>query len=427
MKQLRLTAGDKKLALEKQGDQWQIVEPAHLKADNSAVSSPPVFAHRPDGGPIPRRPTTTANADFDAPKLTAWMSTAAPTTQPSAAAERATSVPAIGELAPRVITFGQFADMKKQKIYVQTANPAALATASFPQSSLDSLTGASPLTLRDKDVLNVPQGEVSKIALTIETPATQPATTQAATTQPPTTQATVATTQPAVKRVVLIERRSADLPPLPQLKPIGAVLSQKPIPLASAPTTTPAATQAASRPAVSENDIVSQMDNGLQSQLPPKPPRSPWVILSDGGQSGDDKRVDEGRISDLLRSLDPLRAEKFVEKSPATQPSDVKGHYELKITTVGPGGTPVKDWVVRLVDRGADLPAVGEYNPPPLPSLPATLVFETSRAILKNVEGDLTAKKPEATPSANDESQFPPGSGFPGGMPRRLPPGLMPR
>ena len=64
---------------------------------------------------------------------------------------------------------------------------------------------------------------------------------------------------------------------------------------------------------------------------PATQPAAKWEILATG-----DKRepADDLKVDELLRQLDPLRAEKYLESAPTTQPTAT---YSVRITTVAPG------------------------------------------------------------------------------------------
>ena len=80
----------------------------------------------------------------------------------------------------------------------------------------------------------------------------------------------------------------------------------------------------------------------------------------------------------LLNQLSPLRAEKFVEKNPTSQPSD---SYTLTITTSN------GSYTIHITDPGSSKTPIGEYN---------GLTFELNRFLLDK----LTAKyTPSATPT----------------------------
>ena len=131
---------------------------------------------------------------------------------------------------------------------------------------------------------------------------------------------------------------------------------------------------------------------------PAKPP-SKWVIASQGGAD-----ADEGQVDELLRSLNPLKATKYLETAPATQPTAT---HTLTIRTIGAGGAETNAYSLRVTDPGSTGTPTGGFE---------NLAFELDRSLLEKLEGDFKTPKP-APPAA------PPfGAGFPGG-PGGLPPG----
>jgi hypothetical protein len=106
------------------------------------------------------------------------------------------------------------------------------------------------------------------------------------------------------------------------------------------------------------------------------------------------------KVDELLLQLNPLRAEKYLESNPTTQPA---GTVTLKVTTTAPGGTPVKQYTVTITDPGAGKTPIATSN---------GLTFEVSRTVLEKLEGDFTKSAASANPQ---ETQ--PGPGFPE-MPR---------
>ena len=134
-----------------------------------------------------------------------------------------------------------------------------------------------------------------------------------------------------------------------------------------------------------------------------KPP-SKWVIVSQGGVDADDAQVEE-----LLRSLNPLRATKYLETAPATQPAAT---HTLTVKTIGAGGADTKAYSFRITDPGTTGTPTGGYE---------ALAFELDRSLLEKLEGDFKTPRP-APPAAPPFGGGFPGGGFPGG-PGSLPPG----
>lgn len=220
------------------------------------------------------------------------------------------------------IQFGGYEDVLRKNVYVNIDGTVAKVAA----MSLDNFKKKQPLELRDKKIVDLDAEQVNKLTLATDLPA-----------------ATQPTTRPAVNKTVTIERRKAD----PVLGPALPATQ-----LATTGPTTLATTQSTPAPALSK-----------------------WVITSD--PTGD---ADDSKVSTLLSALHPLKAEKFMESAPTTQPA---GRYVLSVTTVAPGGSPVTDHQITLLDPGQDQPLIGSYN---------GLSFETARSLLSNLEGEWIKK-----------------------------------
>jgi hypothetical protein len=320
IKQISITHPDGKLVLEKTGENWQIVQPEKMPAENSEVSdltfaltglNASEFVNQADV-PSPLLPSSN-------PRCTVWFSTQAPTTQPAAA-------PA-SQPAGTTVTFGGYDTVLKQNVYVAVSNPPALAK--VPASSLDSFN-KKPLDLRDRKVVEIDPAQVTRLSIVTDKPAT---------TQP--------TTRPASKSELVIERKKQDLvlgPAVPATKP------------ATRPTTQVASTQASTQPA-----------------LPP----SDWTLKSasnaDAGQSA---------VQALLEKFRPLRADKYLAAAPAGE--TVNAVYTVELVTESASGKATR--TLKLTDRGADKPLLGEYN---------GLIFETPHTLVESLTADF-ANKPEA-------------------------------
>ncbi|HVT90294.1 MAG TPA: DUF4340 domain-containing protein, partial [Tepidisphaeraceae bacterium] len=120
------------------------------------------------------------------------------------------------------------------------------------------------------------------------------------------------------------------------------------------PATSPATTVAATQPAT---------------------PPSRWNIASKDNSQAEDSKVDQ-----LLSELHPLRAEKYMESAPATQPAAT---YVVTLET------PNATHELRLTDPGGSQPLVGSYN---------GLTFEISRFLADRLTTDFT-KGSTPTPS----------------------------
>ena len=116
---------------------------------------------------------------MDRPKVTVFLSSVAPTTQPAAT-----------QPAGVTIKIGAFTDIDKEKVFAQASDVNALAQVALNETSLGKLLGASVVTLRDKKVVDIDPEKVSGFTLAVD---------RAATTQP--------ATRPAEMRELTIDRR----------------------------------------------------------------------------------------------------------------------------------------------------------------------------------------------------------------------------
>ena len=326
-RRLDVTHKDQKLALAKEGDDWKIVEPRPAPADSSAVSDL-LFALtdlKADSYIDPASPEA-ADARFDRPKATVFLSAAAPSTQPT------TTQP-----AGVTLTFGQFASVDRDKIYVKLSDPPIIARAAMTQSSLDRITGASVVALRDKKVVDIDPARVTGITLAIDHPST---------TQP--------TTRPAEQSEFTLARRKE--------KPV--TFGPLPPPVTQPASTEPASTQAATPGPASQPAVASTQ------------PASKWVVESGGSGDAIDADVDA-----LLAALHPLTAVKYLDMPPTTQPA---GTYAITIHA-GPGaGKGPEDFNFRFTNPGATGNVIGSYQ---------DLVFELDRAILDKLDAKFRAPK----------------------------------
>src|SRR5205085_10499102 len=91
-----------------------------------------------------------------------------------------------------------------------------------------------------------------------------------------------------------------------------------------------------------------------QAAVGPEKPKAKWVLASEG-----DVDADEGQVTELLDALHPLRATKYLEKLPTTQPSPT---YVLQVKTVGAGGATSAGYELRITDMGPTNPPVVQYH-----------------------------------------------------------------
>jgi hypothetical protein len=307
VKQLKVTDKDGKVTLraEKQGEEWQIIEPAKMPAEKSEIDDM-LFAVT---GLRAIEFVSESAADapkyqLDKPQLTVALSTDAPATQPATA-------PAATQAAPRTILFGRHDDVLRQNVYASVSGSPSIAKVAA--TALTSFN-KKPLEMRDKRAVNIDPEQVSKLSFASDV---------AATTQP--------TSKPASKRDVSIQRR----------KQVELTLGPVRVPT-SGPATTQSTTQAQTQPT---------------SQPATQPANlSKWELLSDPKGEASDTKVDA-----ILTGLHPLKVVKYLDAVPTTQAKPV-ATYTINVTTEGAGGANVAEHQIRLTDRGNDQPLLGEYN-----------------------------------------------------------------
>lgn len=258
IRQLAFTHAGKTVKLEKEGNDWEIVEPKKMPADSTAVSDLLFAVMGLNAAEFVEGQGTSQTYGLDNPVTTVWFSTIGPSTQPATAPST--------EPVGTQIKFGSFDDILKTNVYATVGNgPVVKVSASSVQSF-----NKTPLDLRDKKVVEIDPAHVESFTVSVDRPAT---------TQP--------TTQPADRHEYTIARRVEATP----------VLGPTP-----APSTRPAGTQPTTQ--------------ALASTQPSTQPTSKWVFQSGG--TGD---AEVGQVLALLDSLHPLRAEKYDEKNPAAQPA----------------------------------------------------------------------------------------------------------
>jgi len=291
IKQIEITRPDGKIVLNKTGEDWQVVSPEKMPAEASEISdmtaaisglSAAEYVNEAD---VPAQLLPNKSA-----RMTVWLSAAAPATQPSA--------PPSTQPGGVTIRFGGYDTVLKQNVYVAVSEPGALAKVAA--ASMDKFN-KKPLDLRDRNVMKIDPGQVSRVLVVTDKPAT---------TQP--------TTQPASRNEVVIERKKQ------------SVAATKPTTNA----TTMAATQPASQPA-----------------LPP----TNWAL-----KSASDADASEAEVDALLRKFSPLRADKYVAGPfPATQPAAT---YTIEITLQPAGSVEPVVHKIQLVDPGDGKPMIGQYK-----------------------------------------------------------------
>ena len=103
-------------------------------------------------------------------------------------------------------------------------------------------------------------------------------------------------------------------------------------------------------------------------------PASKWTV--DGGGDAVDASVDA-----LLTTVHPLKADKYLDHGPSTQPAD---DYVLTIHAGPTGGHGATDYTLHLRGSVAPAPATGEAN---------GLTFETDRTILNKLDANFKVGK----------------------------------
>jgi hypothetical protein len=326
VKTMQIASGSGSFSLDRQGNDWHITAgPTTMPADEPSVSDL-IFGL----GGMRAEEFVSEKADdlkrygFDDPQLTVTF-----TSQPTA------TPPTTQPLQNGFVKFGRYQDLRKQNVFVMTSASSAVAT--VPASSMTTFD-KKPLDLRDKNVLKIDKAAVETILIETHKPAT---------TQP--------TVKPASATMVTIERN-------------------KEVPWQGAPFALPkATTQAAMAQATSGPSSAPSTAPTSQASTEPATPPAKWLITSEPKSPADEPGVDG-----LLAMLNPLRVEKFLEKSPTTQPAD---QYRLTIDTTG------GSYTINITDPGGAQNPVGEYN---------GLTFELSRPLLDKLNAKYT---PSAAPT----------------------------
>jgi hypothetical protein len=339
--QITIARPDGKMVLVKKGEEWKITEPVEMPAEKTEVDDI-VFGLTGLRAAefVSENPTDAPMYELDRPRVIATLGPPPATTLPVGIAAPTSQPAATSQPAPVVIKFGRYDDILKKNVLVMTSQSQAIAK--VPATILDTIR-KTPLDLRDKRVLDIDPSQVSAITVNQDI---------AATTKP--------TSKPAVQKEIVIKRH----------KEVAATRVTQPA-TRQAATSSPSTTRvAATQPA------------------PATQPAAKWEI------AGEAKRANDGKVDSLLNQLHPLRTRKYLEKAPPT--TKPAGTYVVKITTEGPGGTPVNHYELKLVDPGSTGDCVGTYN---------GLTFEADRALIQNVGRDyFESSKP---PGVGNEAEQP--------------------
>ncbi len=274
IRQITVERDGKRLALQKDGSQWEIIEPRRMPADYSAASDLTYAISGLTAAEFVADPAKVSHG-LDEPVTTVWFSTEAPTTQPS-------------DTQPEGVTIrlGRYDDILRKHVFasVSTAPEMVVKVAA---SVLD-LFDKTPLQLRDKNVLRIEKDSIQRLTLQRDL---------AATTQP--------TTRPASSVTFTFERRVETPPP------------------ATAP-----ADQAAGEAAVAE----ASDDATTQATTQPAPAPEPvvkWVLIVDGAE----QEIDQAKLDPILNALNPLRAKQFLEHDAPATTRPAAGTYALTIVS----------------------------------------------------------------------------------------------
>ncbi|MGD0769264.1 MAG: DUF4340 domain-containing protein [Tepidisphaeraceae bacterium] len=257
-KQVRIITPTQNLEMVKDGDKWKILQPAEMPGDSESISSLISTITGTEATEFVKSGSDElAFARFDHPTMKVWLSTAAPSTQPTTQAPTGLT-----------LTIGSPDSLAKDHYFAETSDGLV---AKIAKSSLDSLQ-KTPLDLLDRDVFTVVPADVSKISLVkaiFPTPSAmeaKPSTTQA-------TQPAPAVQRPTFTQLVVLTRRPAAPkvlgPSLPTSKP------------STQPTT--------------------------------QPPQSVWEFAI---PSEPKSQVDDSKVDALLAKFNPFRADKYLDKNP---------------------------------------------------------------------------------------------------------------
>jgi hypothetical protein len=334
VKQFRYSYGGHQVAAQRDGMKWKIIEPTQMPGDDSAISSLLSAITGAEATQYLQGDSDElAFAGFTHPTYTVWLSTEAPTTR-SATTEPATTEPA-NPTGGLTLIVGASDSLANDHYFVQLPDGQA---AKIAKETLDGMEKPA-LDLRDKDVVNIATEDVKLISVRKETwpaPTTQPASRPAG--QP------VASIAPSSTKLVVLSLRPAPKPPA--LGPLVPTTGP-----ATEPTTMAAATQPSTKPA--EQLSIWQFESPYDSKM----------------------QVDDSKVTALLGKLQPLQADKYLEKAPDAPPLD---RYTVVILEAAGKGTK-GETSIELVRPSNGGNPYGVYN---------GLTFEVSSAVLDALDGD---------------------------------------
>lgn len=273
VQQVRIVTPTQRLVLNREGSNWQIAEPEKMPGDSDAISSLISTITGTEASEfVTNDSDELAFARFDHPTMQVWLSTQSPSTRP-------TTQPGALRAGEQTLTIGTPDSLAKDHYFVQTSDGLVAKIAS---SALDDLK-KTPLDLRDKDVATILPEDVTQISLVKEMYST------------PTTQS--AQRRPEATQVVVLARR-----PKEAAQPLGPAAPLK--------------SKAGARPSTG-------------SATEPAQPQSVWVFTIPADKT---QQVDDSKVDTLLGKLNPLKADKYLEKAPD---SPALERYIISLETKG--------------------------------------------------------------------------------------------
>jgi hypothetical protein len=333
VRQITIEKPDGKIVIARKGTgDWNITEPKAMPAEKSEIDD---IVFGITGLRAVEYVSENATADaatfgLDKPRLRVTVSSTQPAVHPFVTSAPTTAA-ATTQNAPLVVNLGRFDDVLKKNVYASTSQSPVIAKVS---ATIIETINKKPIELRDKRVLNVDPAQVSSITIASDLQAT-----------------TKPASRPASKKEVVIKRRKDAAKPHATTAPATTQASTQ------SATTQPGTTQAATQPATT------------------------WEVVSGPVYNA----ADDSKVDSLLTQLHPLRAQKYLENPPATQPT---ASYVVRITTVAAGGAEATH-ELRLVDPGGTQPLRGTYN---------DLAFEADRFLVDRLSGDFLKGSAPATP-----------------------------
>jgi hypothetical protein len=377
------------LNLELRGQQWRLTRPTEEPADREEVSAliEALADLKAEKFADEEPPPSSALAGLDRPRAVVTMSTLASATQPAThPAAAPAAAPAPGMLGGAIRFAIGDADVSGEKCWIRVGTqPPVVARVSLPTSTVKKYLEATPLSLRDRRVLDLDPERIVEVSIASSGGAQaesktirlvrrdDPRVGPRAPAEPATHPATAPATQPSARLGV------------------PAFLTATMLLVADAPPATLPATQSATTtPSTLPATRAVQSTKPAATAEPPMPPTK-WLLASSG-----DARADDGSADDLVRRISKLRATRYLEKPPVAA-----GERDYIVTLQelrrGEGAPSV---IVRITDPGEAKPLIGRFG---------EFTFELDRSLRDLLKKDFVEPPPS-----------------PMGGPRGLPPGHPP-